>query len=219
MLQFNPIKSALERGPESASVNEIQVRYDHYRKEGKNVLTKRKQTISESQFHVTVTEPTETSKPRGKQCRFSLDVSIGKEILARSIGHLERNNLPIWDDFEKLLWTKTQSDAPQVTDTLQYRLKAYAVTITPTIPKEVVGPITIRGIHNWDTIVEEVQRMTTTSKPSRDISFRVQAEYQSLSQLVPAASGPAFSLVGTQETLTQLVTTKRKVFQSYSALD
>ena len=114
---------------------------------------------------------------------------------------------------------QTQSDAPQVTDTLQYRLKAYAVTITATIPKEVVGPITIRGIHDWDTIVEEVQCMTTTSKPFRDISFRVQAEYQSLSQLVPAASSPAFSLVGTQETLTQLATTKRKVFQSYSALD
>ena len=42
MLQFNPIESALERGPESASVNEIQVRYHHYRQDGKNVLTKRK---------------------------------------------------------------------------------------------------------------------------------------------------------------------------------
>ena len=164
-----------------------------------------------------MTEPTERSKPRGKQCRFSLDVSIGKEILARSIGHLEQNNLPTWDDFEELLCTKTQSNAPQVTDTLHYRLKAYVVTITVTIPKGVVGPITIQGVHNWDTIVEEVQRMTTTSKASQDISFRVQAEYPSLSQLV-SAFGPAFSLVGTQGTLTQLAMTKRKVFQSYSVL-
>ena len=107
-----------------------------------------------------MTEPTEMSKLRGNQCQFSLDASIGKEIPVRSIGHssLQRNNLSTENNFEKLLSAKIQSDAPQFTDTLQYSLKTYIVTITAIIPKEVVGPITImiQDIHNWDTIVKEV---------------------------------------------------------------
>jgi len=40
MLRFNPIQCALEQGPESASVNEIQLRYNQYEQEGKNVLSR-----------------------------------------------------------------------------------------------------------------------------------------------------------------------------------
>ncbi|KAG0130992.1 hypothetical protein HOY82DRAFT_539759 [Tuber indicum] len=149
---------------------------------------------------------TNTNKSTMEQCRFSLDISIGKDILARSIGHLKRSNLPTWNNFEQLLSSKIANDAPQVTDILQYRLKSYAVTITATTPKEVIGPITIRGINNWDTIVEEVQRMIAASKTFRDISFGVQAEYLCLSQGI-STSGNAIGGLGA---LTQLATTKRK---------
>jgi len=165
-----------------------------------------------------VPRPRYTSKPRGKKWQFSLDVSIGKEILARSIGHLERNNLPRWDKFEQQLCTKTQSDVPQVTDILQYRLKEYAVTITATVAKEIVGPITIRGTINWDTIVEEVQRMVTASKAIKDISFEVLAEYLDLSPAV-STLGKKPVVYGTQEILAQLATTKRKVFWSTLVLN
>ena len=105
-----------------------------------------------------------------------------------------------------------------MTDTLQYRLKAYAVTITATVPKEIVGPITIRGTHNWDTIVEEVQRMVSASKAIRDVSFKVLAEYLCLSQAV-SMLGKESQVSGPQGTLTQLATTKRKVFLSQLALN
>jgi len=105
-----------------------------------------------------------------------------------------------------------------VTDTLQYRLKAYAVTITATVPKEIVGPITIRGTHNWDTIVEEVQRMGVASKAIRDISFKVLAEYSDLSPAV-STLGKKPVVYGTQEILAQLATTKRKVFWSLLVLN
>lgn len=86
------------------------------------------------------------------------------------------------------------------------------------ISKEIVGPITIPDIHNRYTIVEELLYMITVFKASRNLSFRVVVQYLSLSQLVPI-SGAGFLPVGTQETLTQLAMTKRKIFQSYSAMD
>ncbi|KAG0127762.1 hypothetical protein HOY82DRAFT_613007 [Tuber indicum] len=186
MLQFNPPQPIPDHSPQQLSFNQI-------------VSAPIPSTQPKPQV-------TNTNKSTMEQCRFSLDISIGKDILARSIGHLKRSNLPTWNNFEQLLSSKIANDAPQVTDILQYQLKSYAVMITATTPKEVIGPITIRGINNWDTIVEEVQRMIAASKTFRDISFAVQAEYLCLSQGI-STSGNAIGGLGA---LTQLATTKRK---------